>query len=108
VVPESEQRREERVPAALQVRLDGATGLTRDVSASGIFFETEAAYAAGSEIAFAVDLDTPGGKMVLNCKGSIVRVEHGPARLGVAVRITESTIRAVAPPPKEPARPYIG
>jgi hypothetical protein len=108
VVPQSEQRREERVPTALQVRLDGATGVTRDVSASGIFFETEASYAEGSEIAFSVDLETPGGKMVLNCKGAIVRVERGQSRIGVAVRITESAIRAPAPPPKEAASPYIG
>ena len=97
MVPGSEQRREERVPAALDVTLDGAKGVTRDVSASGIFFETDAEYAAGSDISFSVNLETPGGKMVLNCKGAIVRVERGADRLGVAVRITESSIREIAP-----------
>lgn len=36
------QRGEERVSAALPVDLGAATGVTRDFSASGIFFETDA------------------------------------------------------------------
>ena len=95
VVPDNEQRRDERVPAALRVSVDGAVGLTRDVSASGIFFETDAAYAPGSDIRFTVDIGTPGGDMVLSCHGNIVRVEHRGSKVGVAVRITESDIRPV-------------
>lgn len=92
-----EQRREQRVHAALRVALDNnATGLTRDVSASGIFFETEAAFDRGSAICFDIDIDTPGGPVVLSCRGEIVRVERREARLGVAVKILESVLRATA------------
>lgn len=89
---DSEKRRDERVATALPVDLGTATGITRDVSASGVFFETDATYAVGSEISFAVELDTPGGKMILRCKGEIVRIEPRDARVGVAVKITESTL----------------
>ena len=96
MVPDNEQRSEERVPAALRVSLDGGSGLTRDVSASGIFFETDASYASGSHIRFTVDIGTPGGDMVLSCHGNIVRVEQRGAKVGVAVKITESSIRPAA------------
>lgn len=88
-------RKEERVSASLPVDLGTATGVTKDVSASGIFFETDVSYARGSTIRFAVELNTPGGKMWLKCRGHIVRVELRGKRVGVAVKITESTLVAV-------------
>lgn len=87
-----EKRREERVCTALPVDLGTATGITRDVSASGIFFETDASFTAGSAIDFTMEFDTPGGRMILKCRGSIVRTEAHDSRLGVAVKITESTM----------------
>ena len=92
---EQEKRKDERIFTALPVELGTATGITRDVSASGVFFETEATYALGSEIRFAVELGTPGGRMVLKCEGEIVRIEPREARVGVAVRIIKSTIEVV-------------
>jgi hypothetical protein len=89
---EQEKRRDERIFTALPVKLETATGITRDVSASGVFFETEVTYALGSEISFAVELGTPGGRMVLKCEGEIVRIERRDARVGVAVKIVESTL----------------
>jgi Tfp pilus assembly protein PilZ len=91
-VRESDKRREERVSTALSIDLGTATGVTRDVSASGVFFETDATYALGNEISFAVELDTPGGRVVLKCKGEIVRIEPRDARVGVAVKIVKSTL----------------
>lgn len=74
----------------MPVELGTAAGITRDVSASGIFFETDASFAVGSEIDLSVELDTPGGKMLLKAHGNVVRVEHRDAKIGVAVKITES------------------
>jgi hypothetical protein len=91
---EEEQRGEQRVRAALRVALaDNASGVTRDVSASGMFFETDAAYERGSAIDFRIDMDTPGGPMVLSCRGQIVRVERRQTTVGVAVRFLESTLK---------------
>ena len=77
---------------ALPIDLGNAAGVTRDVSASGVFFEIDANYRLGSKIEFAVQMDTPGGKMVLKCEGQIVRIEPRVARVGVAVKIAESSL----------------
>lgn len=89
---DAEHRREERVRAALPVNIGNVVGITRDVSASGLYFETDAAFAAGNPIQFAIDIETPGGMMVLYCRGEIVRVEQRGAQRGVAVRIMESSL----------------
>ena len=89
---DQEKRRRERVCTALPVRLGAATGITRDVSASGIFFETDAPDAVGDLISLTVELDTPRGKRMLRCKGDVVRIEPSDTRIGVAVRIIESTM----------------
>ena len=89
-----EERKEERIRAAWPVTLGGErAGVTRDVSASGIYFETDSHYDPGSSIAFEIDIDTPGGAMVLSCRGQIVRTEQRDARVGVAVKILESTLK---------------
>lgn len=90
------QRREERIITALPVKLGEATGLTRDVSAAGIFFEIDAACTVGSDISFALELETPTGKIMLKCKGSIVRTEFHDNKSGVAVKISESVMEAMA------------
>jgi len=87
-----EKRKGERISTTLPVRLGTATGMTRDVSALGIFFETDAADAMGDLISFTVEFDTPRGKRVLKCKGDVVRIEPRNAGTGIAVRIIESTM----------------
>lgn len=90
--PDQRHRKEERVGTALPVDLGTAAGTTRDVSASGIFFETDASHALSNAIRFTVALDTPSGKMMLRCRGDIVRIEPRDRKLGVAVKITESVM----------------
>ncbi len=81
--------------AARPVRLDRGVGVTQNVSASGVFFETNVDYAAGSEISFAIELDGPQGKKVmLRCRGEIVRVEHRDGKLGVAAKIVASKLES--------------
>lgn len=87
-------RAEERVTVALPVNLGTATGTTRDVSATGVYFEVDATYALGSGMDFEVELDTPGGPMRMKCRGEIVRIEPQGRRVGVAVKITESKLEA--------------
>jgi hypothetical protein len=45
-----ERRKGERYKLAVAVQLNDGTGITRDISASGIFFETESAYSIGDTI----------------------------------------------------------
>ena len=92
-----DNRSEARVTSALPVDLGGGgAGMTRDVSASGIFFEIDATYALGSSISFTVKLDTPGGPVNLNCQGEIVRIEPRGPKVGVAVKIIESAMEAAS------------
>lgn len=89
------KRNEERVPIARPVRLKRETGVTRNVSASGVFFETSADYAAGSKISFSIEIDgLREEKMMFKCKGQIMRVERRNGRVGVAVRIVTSMLES--------------
>ena len=95
MLTETNKRREDRVSTALPVRLDKASGLTSDVSATGICFEVDASYKTGSEISFIVELDTGIEKMLLNCRGRIVRTEEHGRKKTVAVKLVESVLHAV-------------
>lgn len=93
------QRREERVPAALAVDLGRAKkGVTRDVSASGAFFETDISYKIGSRVRFAIDLATPWGPAHFDCRGKIVRLERRDGTVGVAVRFSDPDVAGAARP----------
>lgn len=92
-----EHRIEPREVVSLPLDLGGGqTGITRDISVSGVFFETDADQAPGSEVAFSIDFDTPGGPMRLICRGTVVRTEQIGKRQGAAVRIIESRFEARA------------
>jgi hypothetical protein len=86
------RRSEERVRTALPVILGGAAGTTRDISASGIFVETDVHHTLGEPITFSIELDNPGGKLMLKGQGDVVRIERREAKVGVALKITQSTI----------------
>lgn len=89
------KRIEKRARSTWTLDLQKAKAITHDVSASGIFFETDASYRLESTIEFEWDFDTPQGTMMLRCHGNIVRIEPRGARVGVAVNITEATIEPI-------------
>ena len=66
------------------VVLARGSGVTRNISTSGVFFETNADYAVGSKIIFAIELDGPQGeKLELKSRGEIVRIEPRGGKVGV-------------------------
>jgi hypothetical protein len=71
-----------------------SVGLTRDLSAGGVYFESDTEYAVGSEIRFALEFASPGGRLLLRCVGEVVRIARGE-RIGVAVRISESRLERI-------------
>lgn len=88
-----ERRRGQRIHIALPVFLKNAQGITRDVSAAGVYFWiSEFICAPGDLIDFAVELRRPGGRLVLKCRGDVVRTEARNNEIGVAVRIVESAM----------------
>jgi len=83
----SDRRRAARFQIAIPVELEGGTGTTRDVSLSGVFFETDQSFAPGEEIRLALLLEraSPTRPVRLQCEGRIVRVTRFDGRIGVAV-----------------------
>ena len=75
------------------VVLARGSGVTRNISTSGVFFEADVDYAVGSKIIFAVQLDGPQGeKLELITRGEIVRVEPREGKVGVAAKIVASKL----------------
>lgn len=74
---------------------DGGTGVTKDISATGIYFEVDSKQEEGNVISFWVELDTPGGKLKLVCEGEIVRVEEEGGKTRVATKIISQEIEAL-------------
>jgi len=92
-IPQPNDGRNSRVRAAFPVILENATGITRDVSPSSVFFWThEGAFTAGDRISFAILISRPAGTMRLICRGEILRTEKHENMIGVAVRINASKL----------------
>lgn len=85
----TDRREAARLQMRLPVKFEDGDGWTRDVSASGVYFETDASLTPGAPIKFSLLLEhvypTP---LHLACKGEIVRVERREGTVGVAAAIT--------------------
>ena len=90
---QTEKRRGPRILTALPVILKNVRGITRDISASGVYFWISEAFCAPGEfVSFSVELKRPVGRMLLKCQGDVLRTEPCPAGIGVAVQITDSAM----------------
>jgi hypothetical protein len=86
----TERRRAVRFPITIPVELEGGTGVTRDVSLSGLYFETEQWFAPGEPIRLTLILEraSPGDTIRVQCEGRVVRVVDSDTKTAVAVQIT--------------------
>ena len=78
-----ERRIGERYRLALPMQLNEGIGTTCDISTSGIFFETEGAYAIGDTIRLSLNFEHE----TLQCEARVVRVEPRNGQFGVAVEL---------------------
>lgn len=91
-----EHRIEPRECIALPLKLgNGGQGITRDISASGLFFETDRAQRLGSLIDFEIEFDRLGGLMKFKAQGQIVRIEPMAEKTGAALRFLVSRLETV-------------
>ena len=91
-----DRRSEVRERVKLAVSLPGGeAGLTRDVSASGLFVEFDGRLETGSTIALCIALSDGDRPMWLKAHGLVIRVEPRGTRSGVGVRIVSSTLETV-------------
>jgi hypothetical protein len=89
-----EQRIEPRERLALPLKLgDGTPAVTRDVSATGLFFVTEGEYAMEGLVDFEMHLLE--ARMKFTSVGRIIRLEFSDGRTGVAVRLMNPRLEAV-------------
>jgi hypothetical protein len=81
-------RREERISAVLPVLFLGGKGVTRNVSASGMFVETDCSLPLGEEVDLIVLFDHhAGGPLRVKCAATIVRAEESEGSRGVGAAI---------------------
>lgn len=83
-------RSEERHATDLCLRLGEGSGIAKNVSPTGIYFETEVPLDPGATIHFEIDFNDPtSGPLRIRCAASVVRVEHKDGKVGVGARILE-------------------
>ena len=88
----TEKRKDVRLLTGLPVALEQATGITRDMSASGGYFWISGKHAVGDKISFTIGLKPERSGLAWKCEGEVVRVEPHGTYAGVAVRIIRSTV----------------
>ena len=82
-----EQRAAQRFDATLPVMVAGMPGETHNISAHGVYFETDAQQRVGALVNFTVEYTLLGRKHRLLCEGKVLRVEEQGGRVGVAARL---------------------
>jgi len=81
-----EQRVDPREPVALPLKLeDGSSAVTRNISASGMYFEIQGSYAIAGPVVFEMQLAELGVKFT--AEGEVVRVERHATRTGFAIKL---------------------
>lgn len=76
-----------RFDTALTVDVEGMAARARNISSSGIYFETDVDLPLGSLLNLSVQFTQGGRKHRLACEGTVVRVTHADGQHGVAARL---------------------
>jgi hypothetical protein len=92
---QQQQRKSARQRRTLPVSVHGvgAKATTRDLSFSGVYFETTAKFDVGSIIKMTIDLGgTPAARLTqLQFEATVIRVEKNGSKVGVAACIDTKT-----------------
>ena len=82
-----EQRTAARFDTRMPVHTEHGPGVTHDISAQGVYFETDIEPRMGALVNFHVEYTLQGRRHRLLCEGKVVRVEPHGSRVGVAARL---------------------
>jgi hypothetical protein len=92
-------RRDQRYESQLPIKLDVGDGVLRNVSASGVYFVTEADLKPGQALKFTLEFSSiPIGLITARCEARVVRVEPHGATKGVGVVFESIEFHRVAEP----------
>ena len=85
-----ERRQALRFPITLPVELERGTGITWNISTSGVLFETDQVFSTGALIRLTLVLEPTcqGIPTRLLCRGKIVRAKRHEEKAGVGVAFT--------------------
>lgn len=95
----SERREAPRFNVTIPVRLNhDGTGITRDFSATGIYFETDKIINTGDTIEFVLVMEhlNPAQPTQVRYEAKVVRVERRKGRQGVAAALQSFRVEDVA------------
>ena len=79
--PASNQRRAERFGVGLPYTLDGQEGQTRDLSATGLSFESDTAYPIGTIIDLTLRYGLDGHNFPLQCQVEVIEFGLQPGNM---------------------------
>ncbi|MBC5783416.1 PilZ domain-containing protein [Ramlibacter sp. USB13] len=82
-----DQRGAVRFDTHMPVHTAQGAGRTHNISAQGVYFETDAEPRAGALVNFQLEYTLQGRRHRLLCEGKVVRVERQGERIGVAARL---------------------
>lgn len=82
-----DQRVAARFDTAMPVGLDGTQAQARNISETGIYFETADVQEVGSRVSMEIEYRLAGQLHRLVCEGEVVRVTRDGGRVGVAAKL---------------------
>jgi hypothetical protein len=90
-------RQQERFVTELKIQLDDGYGVLRNVSTTGVYFETAVALREGQPVKFVLEFPHfPSGPISVTCIARVVRVEERGAMNGVAAEISSFEFRRMS------------
>ena len=84
---DGDQRSTDRFGVGLPFTLDGVAGQTRDLSASGVSFESLTARAVGSRVMLYLHYGLDGHNFPMDCEAEVVRVTPEVGGFLIAARL---------------------
>ena len=82
----SDQREAPRFGVGMPYKVDGHEGQTRDLSATGLSFDSDTAYPVGSIVDLTLRYGLDGHNFPMECQVEVVRVEQHGQRFTIAAR----------------------
>lgn len=86
------RRRHERIHLTVPVSMEGLSGITRDISAGGLFLEIDSNLTIGSQVNISIELSAFDKKAKFLCKGNVIRKEGQGEHVGIGVEIADLSI----------------
>jgi hypothetical protein len=84
---QTDHRAAARFDTTLAVDMDGLAARARNISATGVYFETDVDLPLGSLVNLNVQFTYGGRKHWLACEGKVVRVTHADGQHGVGAKL---------------------